>query len=312
AGKLILLSCDNIQGNGDVLKIALLTFLNAYDETLVPYVKEQIDFPNSMVDRITPTTTEIDKIDFEYKYGYNDKCLVICEDFLQWIIEKDESVDFPPLESVGVVFTDDVKPYEEMKLRVLNGGHSLVGLLGSALNYNYIHEAVKNEQISKLFDYYMDYDVIPSLSKISNVDYRAYVYQVKNRFGNKLIKDSVDRIISFSSSKIPKFVLPVINNSLSSNKISIGSMLILAAWWHYLNELIAKQQFGKIQDINRDAWISVFSSGNSVEAFLNRQDIFGDIGNNIQVVNQVKKLVNMINSKGMVATCNYVLKTVQN
>lgn len=243
----------------------MLSFISVYDESLLPWIADNVRFPNSMVDRITPVATEKDKADFERQYGLRDNCLVVSEDYFQWVLEDNKYGDFPPLEQVGVEIVAEVKPYEAMKLSILNGGHTLVGLLGDALGYNRIHNAVVDEAISRIYDMYVQQEVIPTLAVIDGVSFYNYYEKVKLRFSNAMINDSTDRIISGSSDKVPKFVLPVLQEQLknSSPKKDI-TLLIIIAWWVYLEKEFNKNQMADVKDQKVTEWLPmlfVFTSG---------------------------------------------------
>lgn len=309
-GALILLSCDNVQENGNVLKKALTAYLNVYDAGLLDYANESLIYPNSMVDRITPQTTDTDKDNFSNTYGYRDECLVTSEKYFQWVIEKDKLFDFPPLEMAGVEFVDDVKPYERMKLSILNGGHSLAGFIGEALNYTFIHEAINDPVISTLFDLYAQQEVIPALNPLKNVDYSAYVTSVKNRFSNRLIKDSVYRIISGSTAKVPKFILPVLlYQSAGNKKYDIGA-LIIAAWWHYLDSRI-HNNIAQIEDPGKGEWASLFNvhTDDTPDAFIRRKDVFGAIADDAAFQETFKEYAKLIKTKGMNYACEKAIKS---
>lgn len=277
---LIMMSCDNILGNGDVLRLALLSFLEAYDPQIREWVASEFTFPNSMVDRITPITTEKDKDNFEEQYGLRDNCLVVSEDFFQWVIEMPASHDdFPPLDQVGVQFVQHVAPYEGMKLGILNAGHTLVGLLGDAFGYDRIHDAVQDRTIWKLFELFVDKEVIPVLEPIDGVDFKQYFEQVRTRFANPMINDSTARIISGTSDKFPKFVLPTIQKQLKRNDSRIDiSALIVALWWKYLNKQMWDDNMAYVQDSLKEEWLRVFQDElDSADEFLAYSPVFGEL-----------------------------------
>ncbi|WP_418502285.1 mannitol dehydrogenase family protein [Flagellimonas sp.] len=310
AGNLIMLSCDNVQENGHVLQNSLESFLESYDSSLVSYVREHLSFPNSMVDRITPVTTNGDKTRFENEFGYKDECLVVSEDFCQWIMECPGQGLFPKLDLVGVKMVEDVRPYEKMKLRMLNGGHSLVGFLGKAMGYAYIHEAVNDPLISKLFDQYLEDEVIPGLDSLEDMDYRVYAKTVKERFGNELLADSTDRIISYSSAKIPKFVLPVLEDRWSHKRNGDISSLILAAWWYYLKERTGEDRIMEVKDEQWERLSAIFSQPmeKSVVAFLAIEEIFGSLGKLPEIHARVLEHSMTITSDGMAQAISKILK----
>ncbi|WP_008581908.1 mannitol dehydrogenase family protein [Niabella soli] len=259
-GAIVLMSCDNVQHNGDILRLALIEFLKRFDPSLIDWVAQHVTFVKTMVDRITPATTRAQKEAFEKTGGFHDQCLVVCEEYFQWIIEEHPGLAGLPLRDMGATVVKEVAPYEKMKLRLLNGGHSLTGLLGEALGYDRIHTAIKDDNINAVFQRYCSEEVIPTLDPIAAVHYPDYVQQLVYRFGNPMINDSTARIISGSTDKLPKFVLPVISEQLKRQtpKIKCG-VLILAAWYYYLEEAFKKDQMEEVQDLNRELLLALFS-----------------------------------------------------
>jgi len=291
---LILLSCDNILGNGHILKLALLSFLESYDNRLKSWVEENVSFPNSMIDRITPVPNEADKTEFFAKYGVYDNCLVVSEDYFQWIIEKElGDTNFPPLEKVGVEFVSDVSQYEIMKLSILNAGHTLVGLLGYVLDYETIHESVQDSRISAIFDSFILDEVIPVLSPIVNLSYKQYYSTVKSRFANAMINDSTARIISGTSDKFPKFVIPTIIKQLNLDKPNVRyAALITACWWSYLNNEKKRNNMANVIDQQQSIFQSIFEDESmSIDLFLGYRPIFGDLKDNALFYSYYKEMV---------------------
>lgn len=305
-----LLSCDNVQENGEVLEKAVVSFLQAYDDSLVEYVKSHVSFPNSMVDRITPFTTTADKDLFEQQEGYRDEALVVSEKFFQWVIEKKALKDFPAIENVGVEIVDEVRPYEKMKLRILNGGHSLVGLIGKALGYDYIHDAVVDKDIDQLFFQYDIHEVIPSLDPIPGVDFVNYYQLIKERFSNKMINDSTNRIISQSTAKIPKFILPVLEDQLNKGSIPQYGILVLAAWWWYLDQHYKNGSLDSIEDDAKAQWKSLFdeSNGDTFSAFIQNHSVMQELSNSTSLVSHLKEITTKIKNEGMRSVCASFVK----
>lgn len=276
-GRLVLLSCDNLQENGHVLRRALTAFLMEYDPELLPWVDENVAFPNGMVDRITPRATEEDIVRASESIGLCDEVPVVSEHFIQWVLERPLGFDFPELDKVGVTFVDDVKMYEKMKLGILNGGHSLVGLIGDGLGYTHIHESIKDARIAGLFGKYVSEEVIPALDPIDGVDFRMYFESVSDRFANELVKDTNARIISDSSGKFPKFILPIIQHNLGSRgRFRLGT-LVVVAWWSYLRRLVGQGDEGSLQDPMKDALVLAMKDSDPIGNFLNMREIFGDL-----------------------------------
>ena len=131
------LSCDNIQHNGDMTRKMFLAFAKKQDAELAEWIEEKVCFPNTMVDRITPVTTPVDIDYLQKKHSFKDKWPVTCEPFIQWVVEDKFSTGRPAFENLGVQFVSDVTPYEKMKIRLLNAGHSVLGIPGCALRTPY-------------------------------------------------------------------------------------------------------------------------------------------------------------------------------
>lgn len=277
-GGITLLSCDNILKNGRVLQLALTSFLERYDASLLDWVRAQVVFPNSMVDRITPAATPKDRAEVEQQFGVADPCLVVAESFFQWVIEADQESFLYPLHQVGVQFVADVDPFEEMKLFILNGGHTLTGLLGDALGHKLISDAVVDPWIAAVYDRYVQEEVIPVLHPISGVDFAAYYTVIKARFANTLIKDTTARIIFGSSDKIPKFILPVIERLALRNAPAPMATLIVAAWWYYLHREYNKSELVDVQDRLQAVWLELFrDEASSAASFIGYVPVFGDL-----------------------------------
>lgn len=261
AGKIVLMSCDNVQHNGDILRFALMEFLKKFDEELIPWVAANVSFVKTMVDRITPATSKEQKEIFSIDHGVEDECLVVCEDFFQWIIQDDPSIKGLPYAEMGAILVKDVAPYEKMKLRLLNGGHSLTGLLGDIMGYDRIHTSINDPVICAVYRRYCKEEVIDTLDDIEEVRYENYVDNLVRRFSNPMINDSTARIISGSTDKLPKFVLPVILDQMAGKKKEVKwGTLIIAAWYCYLDGAFKKDRMREVVDLGRDELLKLFDT----------------------------------------------------
>jgi mannitol 2-dehydrogenase len=138
-GPFTVMSCDNIQGNGHVARRAFTAFARCRSADLANWITENVAFPNSMVDRITPVPTEADSAEVAASYGYVDQWALAAEPFLQWVLEDDFCAGRPDFEQAGVQLVDDVTPYEKLKLRLLNASHQVISHFGRLLGYTYVH-----------------------------------------------------------------------------------------------------------------------------------------------------------------------------
>lgn len=277
-GGVTFLSCDNIEHNGDVLRLMLGAFIQKADAEMIEWLNANTVFPNSMVDRITPVTTDNLKQELEKKFGLKDEWPVVCEPFVQWIIEDIFIAGRPEWEKVGAQMVTDVTPYEKMKIRLLNGGHTLVGLVGYLKGYKYIHESVSDPEISSLLKRYMDEEVTPTLNEVQGIDLEEYKRKIIERFKNPFIKDEVRRVILGSSAKFPKFILPTIFDQLRSNRsISIG-VLVVANWYLYLKSNLGRPQ--EVQDDMKEKLLAIVARAEEKEdplIFLNETSLFGSL-----------------------------------
>jgi len=271
-------SCDNIQKNGDMLKKMLLTYVKEAEPGLTEWINEKVTFPNSMVDRITPATTSSDIENLQSLFGILDSCPVVCEPFIQWVVEDNFANGRPDWESVGVHFVEDVDPYEKMKIRLLNAGHSLLGLTGALCGYTYIHDVVHDELFAAFLRRFMENEVTPVLDYVPDIDLNAYKESLLERFGNSCIKDKVARICLQSSAKIPKFLLPTIHDQLEAGGPVSCSAIVIAAWCRYSegsdetgNKYIIDDDMKEILQEN-----SLLSREDPV-SFLRIEPIFGDL-----------------------------------
>lgn len=226
-------SCDNIQGNGHVTQKMLLSYVEKAAPELIDWIRSNVTFPNSMVDRITPVTAQVDIEELRKTSEIDDAWPVVCESFKQWVIEDDFAAGRPAWESVGAQFVENVAPYEKMKLTLLNAGHSVLGILGALMGYNTIDEAVSNNNIRSFLKRYMDEEVTPVLGDVEGIDLNAYKNSLLERFGNIYIKDQIERICSESSTKIPIFILPTVKAQLQGGGSISCAALVIAAWAIY-------------------------------------------------------------------------------
>jgi len=304
-------SCDNIQKNGELLKKMLLTFVKEAEPELTGWINEHVPFPNSMVDRITPITrqTDIDKL--KSVYGIEDNWPVICEPYIQWISEDKYSNGRPEWESAGVQFVQDVAPYEKMKIRLLNAGHSLLGFTGALHGYTYIHETVHDKLYSTLLRKFMDNEVTPVLDEVPGIDLNKYKDSLIERFGNQNIKDQVARICLQSSAKIPKFLLPTVRDQLKSGGSVLISALVIAAWCRYAEEIDESGKRYEIEDDMKDILQEkALLSYRDNLAFLNIESIFGDLISSKRFTEAYIHSLNSIYNEGIAESVKNILKNI--
>ena len=256
----------------------LQAFLSKADPGLMQWVENNVSFPNSMVDRITPVTTREDIEELKQKFEIDDAWPVKCEPFCQWVIEDKFNNGRPPWEQVGAQFVADVDPYEKMKIRLLNGGHVALGLTGFLCGHKYVHEAASDAILEKFLIGFMDHEVTPVLDNVTGIDLEDYKLSLLSRFKNPHIKDQLTRIVSGNSAKIPKFILPTINEQLKRSGPITRSVAIIAAWCKYVEQAGKPGHQYEIQDeMGEELQKAALQSGNDPLTFLNIKSVFGDL-----------------------------------
>lgn len=228
------LSCDNLVDNGPAAREAVVAFATALDPELGAWVAEQVAFPSSMVDGITPATTNADRDLVAAALGVRDECPVTCEPFRQWVVEDRFPSGRPRWEDVGVLLVDDVAPYERMKLRLLNAGHQVLGCAGALAGFGYIHEAAADPDLAGLLEVFWADEAQPQLEAPPGVDLVDYCRVLLDRFSNPGIADTVARIAAYVSDRVPTFVLPTLEANLAAGGPVDASGFVLAAWARYL------------------------------------------------------------------------------
>ena len=277
-----ILSCDNIEHNGDMMRKMLLVFAEAQDADLATWIAKEVRFPNSMVDRITPVTTQADIEILAQNYNVQDAWPVTCEPFIQWVVEDKFSNGRPAFEKVGVQFVSDVGPYEKMKLRLLNAGHSVLGLLGALHGHPTINACVEDEVFKTYLRAFLDKEATPILGNIEGIDLSDYKDSLLERFANPNIKDSVSRICAESSAKVPKFLIATINDNLAIGGSIRFATLIIATWCYYSDKGMDRHghPIEIIDAMSTDLHQAAKQTKTDPLAFIRQESLFGNLISN--------------------------------
>lgn len=272
------MSCDNLQNNGEVTRQMLLAFASLRDADLAQWLGEHCSFPNSMVDRITPATTDEHRALVREQFGLVDAWPVVCEPFRQWVIEDAFPLGRPAWERVGAQMTHDVLPYEKMKLRLLNASHQALCYIGMQLGYTYAHEAMADASIRALVRRMMDDEVTPLLEAVPGVDLEQYKATLIERFSNPAVRDQLARIGTEGSARIPKFVLPSVREALAQNRPIRLLAFTVACWFRYLE---GHDEAGCAMPLN-DPYAAqlralALQGGSDAAALLSLRELFGEL-----------------------------------
>jgi mannitol 2-dehydrogenase len=272
------MSCDNIAGNGEVARKMLSAFASLRDPALGSWIATEVAFPSSMVDRITPATTDADVEEAGWRFGIADAWPVVSEPFSQWVLEDRFPQGRPPFEQAGVEMVPDVEPYELMKLRLLNASHQALCYLGYLSGYRYAHEVCADPLFIDFLLGYMAEEGAPTLPQVPGVDLPAYQRELISRFANPHIRDTLARLCAESSDRIPKWLVPVISAQLASGGSVRRSALVVASWARYAEG--TDEQGVPIDVVDRrraDVMARAIAQREDPLAFLRDPDLFGDL-----------------------------------
>ena len=272
------MSCDNIQGNGHVARRVFTAFARLRSPDLADWIEREVRFPSSMVDRITPATTDDDRVLVERQLNIADAWPVVCEPFTQWVLEDEFVAGRPPVEDVGVQLVESVEPYELMKLRLLNASHQALGYLGYLAGYRLVHEVCQDPLFVDFLLRYMDDEATPTLAPVPGIDLAEYKRSLIERFSNPYVRDTVSRLCAESSDRIPKFVLPVIREQLRRDGEITRAAAVVASWARYAEGIDEQGEPIEVVDQLRDRLMAAARRQRlDPTAFIADQGIFGDL-----------------------------------
>ncbi|MEK1886596.1 MAG: mannitol dehydrogenase family protein [Phyllobacterium sp.] len=273
------MSCDNIPGNGHVTSDAVSGLAALIDPSLAQWVKDNVAFPNSMVDRITPATTDRERQMLATDFGVEDNWPVFCEPFKQWVLEDHFPTGRPALEKVGVTFVKDVAPYELMKIRILNGGHAAIAYPAALMDIHFVHEAMEEPLIRDFLTKLEREEIIPVLPPVPGMPFDDYFDLIVRRFSNPKIGDTIQRLCQDGSNRQPKFILPTTADRLKTGKSITGLALVSALWCRFCAGTTDTGKPTNYLDASADRLkVEALKAKDDPKEFLAMSDIFGEVG----------------------------------
>jgi len=294
-----IMSCDNLQGNGHLSQLAFTAFARLRDPELGDWVEREVRFPNSMVDRITPVTTDDDRAEVRERFGIDDRWPVVCEPFTQWVLEDAFSLGRPPYEDAGVQVVEDVEPYELMKLRLLNAGHQALCYFAYLAGYRLVHEAAQDPLFRAFLRGYMDDEATPTLAPAPGVDLAEYKQTLIERFSNPEVRDTIARLCAESSDRIPKWLLPVVRRQLETGGPIEHSAAVVASWARYAEGV--DEQGEPIEVVDRLAGSLTAIARRQREdpdAFIANRELFGDLVDDRRFVAAYRSALSSLHQHG--------------
>jgi mannitol 2-dehydrogenase len=297
------MSCDNLQGNGHLTKRVFTDFARLRDTELGDWIESEVRFPNSMVDRITPVTTDADRAEIRERFGIDDRWPVVCEPFTQWVLEDSFTAGRPRYEDVGVQLVDQVEPYELMKLRLLNASHQAMCYFGYLAGYRLVHEAAQDPLFQAFLLGYMNEEASPTLPPVPGVDLDGYKHTLIERFSNPQVRDTIARLCAQSSDRIPKWLLPVVREQLATGGEIKRSAAVVASWARYAEGVDEQGEPIEVVDRLADSLMRLARrQREDPDAFIANRDVFGNLVDDKRFVTAYRSALASLHQRGARAT----------
>ncbi len=277
AGPFTLQSCDNLQGNGAIMRQAVVSLARLSDPGLADWISARCSFPDSMVDCIVPATGP-GELALVRELGIDDAVPVTHEDFRQWVIEDSFCAGRPPWETVGATMADQVHDHEAMKIRILNGGHQVIAVPGEILSVATISGCMQHPLIAPLFRKVAMDEIVPHVRPVPGMTPAAYVDLVDRRFSNPRIIDTTRRVAFDGSSRHTGFVLPVIRDALAA-EMPIEGLALTEALWARMCE--GSREDGSVIEPNDPMWDALTAAARAARerplAWLEQHGLYGGL-----------------------------------
>ncbi|MCU1595949.1 MAG: mannitol dehydrogenase [Frankiales bacterium] len=298
-GPFTVLSCDNLPDSGAAARKAVAGFAALSDPLLAEWILENVTFPSSMVDRITPETTAATRHEVEQTYGVPDRWPVVTEPFRQWVVEDDFCAGRPPLDKVGVQFVDDVGPYKLVKSRILNAGHSALGYLGLLCGYERSDEAMADPAIRLAVADMLYGEVLPLLPAVEGIELDRYVHDTLSRFSNPAIGDRLARLARRGTVKMPSYLLPSLHEARRQGLPHDLLLLAVAAWVRYLRGTDLAGRPLAVDDPKLEMLQALLGDGQDLPRLLRMRSVFGDLSSDERAVHRLTELLEMLEETGL-------------
>jgi fructuronate reductase/mannitol 2-dehydrogenase len=294
------LSCDNVTDNGRMARGAVTALARLRDAELAAWIDEHGAFPSSMVDRITPKTTDEHRRFVAEQFGVADLWPVITEPFTQWIVEDSFCNGRPPLDEVGVRFVDDVRPYALVKTRLLNASHCALGYLGSLAGLRTTDEAMRDPVFAGYVTRLMRDEVAPLLPAVPDLDVVAYRATTLERLANPKLPDQLERLCRAGSGKVPRHVVPSIVAAREHGVEHPLLTLAVAGWLHYLRGTDERGNRVALDDPLAPRLRELaLAGGTDPRPLLSQRALFGDLGDDAGFVAELESALEALDAGGV-------------
>ncbi|WP_252731400.1 mannitol dehydrogenase family protein [Lentibacter algarum] len=299
AGPFTCQCCDNLLGNGNVLRKTVVSLARLSDPDLASWIDANCSFPNAMVDSIVPATGP-NELALVQQLGIDDQAPVTHEKFRQWVIEDDFCAGRPDWDKVGATFTDKVHDYEAMKIRILNGGHQVIATPAEVLSVKTIAEGVEHDLIGRLFLKVASEEIAPLVNPVLGMTPAEYVTLIHGRFSNPQIVDTTRRVAFDGSSRHPGFVIPSILDGLAKGTPLQGLALVEAAW---ARMCYGSREDGSTIEPNDPNWAQLnataIAAREDSKVWLEMRQIYGNLAEEPKFAAPFKAWLDLIWAEGL-------------
>ena len=291
--------CDNLLGNGDVLRQTVVSLAQLSDPNFAEWIDKNCSFPNSMVDSIVPATGP-GEVALARGLGIDDKVPVTHENFRQWVMEDSFCAGRPDWDKVGATFSENVHTYEAMKIRILNGGHQVIAVAGEVLSIETIAGCMEHRLISGLFSKVANEEIAPLVKAVSHMTPQSYISLIYNRFSNRKIVDTTRRVAFDGSARHPGFVIPSIRDGLAQGTPIEGLALVEAIWARMCE---GAREDGSTIGKNDPFWDQLNSKARKArenpKVWIEMRNVYGDLSDEPRFANSFETWLNLIWSDGL-------------
>ena len=307
AAPVTLMSCDNLPANGDTLRKLVLAFARHVDAGLEDWIATRCTFPNAMVDRIVPRTTDADRAQVSRRLGLEDAWPVVGEPFLDWVIEDRFANGRPAWDRGGARFVAQAEPFEKLKLRMVNGAHSALAYLGAMAGWRTVDRAVAVPAMHRYLDTMMRDEIAPTLPALPGLDLDDYRTRLLQRFANPALQHQTHQIAMDGSQKLPQRLLGTIRDRIAEGRAYDRLALAVAGWIHYLRgsdetrtpHAVSDPLAGELSARLAPLAHSVHDGVAHLAAF---EPVFGDLGRDVRFVSAVARHLVAMRQRSVLAT----------
>jgi mannitol 2-dehydrogenase len=302
------LCCDNIADNTQAARTALVSFAALKDPGLARWIDTHVAFPSTMVDRITPQTSNSERQFVEDTFGITDRLPVVTEPFCQWVIEDTFSNGRPPLDEVGAQFVSDVNDHKLVKTRLLNGTHIALACLATLAGYQRTDEAMRDRVIFDYVEQLMRDEIQPLLPAVPGMNTPSYRQTLLARLSNPRMSDQLPRLARRGSTKIASFLLPSLQEAIAQDRPHVLLMLAIAGWARYLRGYDLKGRKFRIDDPQATLLTKLATmAGNNPDPLL-RHEIFTELRLIPNFSQRLGDMIASIDERGVIPTLRRALQ----